>query len=112
MRIRAPRQERPATSAANGALPMSAPSTPTVAVSADIMPNWEGGNQFAAILSAPVNVTVAPRPTRRRPVKRARGPPASPMATEPSPITRPPPAITQRGPTLSMSTPPGTMKLA
>ncbi len=110
--ISAPRQERPAARAASGALPMSAPRTPTVAVSADIMPNWDGGNQLPAILSAPVKVTVAPRPTSRRPAKRATGLPASPIASEPSPITRPPPAITQRGPTLSIKRPPGTMKPA
>ena len=108
----APRQERPAASAASGALPMSAPSMPTVAVRADIIPKWVCGNQFAAILSAPVNVTVAPSPTSRRPAKRIAVLPASPIATDPRPITSPPAAITQRGPTLSMRTPPGTMNVA
>jgi len=112
MMTRAPRQETLAASAARGALPTSAPSTPTVAVSADIIPNCERGNQFAAILSAPVKVTAAPRPTSRRPAKRTAGLGASPMASEPSPMTAPPPAITHRGPTLSSSTPPGTMKPA
>ncbi len=112
MMTRAPRQDTLAASAARGALPTSAPSTPTVAVSADIIPNCERGNQFAAIFSAPVKVTVAPRPTSRRPAKRTAGLAASPMASEPTPMTAPPPAITQRGPTLSISTPPGTMKPA
>ena len=105
MMTRAPRQDTLAASAARGALPTSAPSTPTVAVSADIIPNCERGNQFAAIFRAPVKVTVAPRPTSRRPAKRTAGLAASPMASEPTPMTAPPPAITQRGPTLSISTP-------
>ncbi len=82
MMTRAPRQDTPAASAARGALPTSAPSTPTVAVSADIMPNCERGNQFAAIFSAPVKVTVAPRPTSSRPAKRIVGVEASPMARD------------------------------
>ena len=85
---------------------------PMVALMADMVPKWEGGNQLAAILRQPMKVTVAPSPTRKRPPKSTLGVPASPMASEPSPMTAPPADTTRRTPRPSMSRPAGIMKPA
>src|SRR5215472_3703144 len=60
MRMKARRQPAAATRAASGTVPPSAPSTPTVAVTAESVPKCERGNQSAAILRQPMKVTVAP----------------------------------------------------
>jgi hypothetical protein len=59
-----------------------------------------------------MNVTAAPRPTRKRPTKSGAGVAASAMPSEPNPITALPAAITRRGPKPSIATPAGTMKPA
>ena len=109
---KAPRQPATAISAASGAEAMRAPRTPTVAVTADSKPKRSAGNHAAAILRVPMKVTVAPRPTAKRPAKSSAGPPAAPIASVPSPITAPPAATTRRAPNASISRPPGIMKPA
>src|SRR2546422_9588908 len=47
------------------------PISPTVAVTADSKPKRSAGNHAAAILRVPMKVTVAPRPTAKRPTKRS-----------------------------------------
>ncbi len=112
MIMKAPRQPASATSAASGAVPPSAPRMPTVAVTADIVPKCEGGNQSAAILRQPMNVTVAPTPTRKRPVMSPPREAASPMRSEPRPITTLPAVNTRRTPNLSIRSPAGIIKPA
>src|SRR5690242_18895541 len=73
----APRHPASAISAASGADAARAPTTPTVADTADRNPKRSGGNHAAAILSAPMNVTVAPSPTAKRPAKSSAVPPAA-----------------------------------
>ncbi len=106
------RQPVATTSAASGTVPTRAPETPTVAETADIVANCEGGNQLAAILRQPMKVTAAPSPTRKRPPKGAAWLSAKPMASEPRPMTAAPAVYTRRTPKLSSSSPAGIMKPA
>ena len=76
-------------------MPASEPNTPTVAVTAASVTNCEGGNQAAAMASVPVKVTVAPRPTTKRPAKRSGSVAATAIAMVPAPITAPPAATTR-----------------
>ena len=111
--IRAPRQERLAASAASGALPMSAPRTPTVAVERGHHAELGGREPVRRDLERAGEGHGGAEAHEQAPdEERERSCAASPMASEPRPITRPPAAITQRGPTLSISRPPGTMKPA
>jgi hypothetical protein len=112
MVAKAPRQPASTTRPARGAVPPSAPTTPTVAASADSVPKCDGGNQLAATLSVPMKVTVAPMPTTKRPVMRSASEGASPMARVPRPMRALPPATTLRTPKLSMRSPAGIMKPA
>ena len=71
---------------------------PTVAVSADSVPNRDAGNQTLAIFRTPTKVTVAPMPTRKRPTNSIHEAVAAAMASVPSPITAPPALTTRRTP--------------
>ena len=99
---KAPRQPTHTTSAARGALAMREPSTPTVAVSAEMVPKRSGGNQAAPSFIAPMKVTVAPAPMTKRPVKSTAEVSATAIASVPSPITALPAATTRRAPSASM----------
>ena len=112
MVAKAPRQPASTTRPARGAVPPSAPTTPTVAVTAARVPKCEGGNQFAATFRLPMKVTVAPVPTRKRPAMRRPSDGANPMARDPSPMMALPPATTLRTPKLSMRSPAGIMNPA
>jgi len=92
------RQPPSVTSAASGSVETSAPSTPTVAVSAARKPNCAGGNQAAAIFSVPTKVGAAPAPTSRRPAKSNGRLDAVAMMRAPTPMTTPPIVMTRRTP--------------
>src|SRR5213078_630738 len=62
-RAKAPRHPLTAASQASGAVAIREPAIPTVALSADSVPNQDGGNHTLAIFRTPTNVTVAPMPT-------------------------------------------------
>jgi hypothetical protein len=83
-----------------------------VADTAESVPKWEGGNQSAATLRQPMKVTVAPAPTKNRPVMSTFCEAAMPIASEPSPMTALPVATTRRTPKLSIKSPAGIMKPA
>jgi len=108
----APRHPTASTSHASGAADVREPRTPTVALSAESVPNRAAENHTLALLRTPTNVTVAPAPTRKRPADSIHEPVAADIASVPSPITTPPAATTRRTPYASISTPPGIMKPA
>ena len=88
---------------------MREPSTPTVAVIAEMVPKRSGGNQAAPSFMAPMKVTVAPAPITKRPVKSTLDVSAAAIARVPSPMTALPAATTRRAPSASMRSPPGSM---
>jgi hypothetical protein len=106
------RQPIVATSVASGSVESSAPSMPTVALSAARYPNRVGGNQAAAILSVPMNVAAAPSPTRKRPANSSVGPAAAPMSSAPPPMIAPPIARTILTPNASSRSPAGIISAA